>query len=408
MYKINETQLENGLKLYHTKVPSDDISVIANVNTGGLYETDDNSGISHLIEHCLFKGTKKRKSRDIIYNEINSFGGEEYCYTHHHQLPLGMRVILDDFENALDLISDVLFYARMDEKEVEKEKEIVLDEIRNRKDDPNIHIYDKFQGILYDGTILAREICGSEETLRSLTIEQIKTFYKNVFNPNNTKLFIVGNKNFNEVEDQVRKYFGNVQKGPALYLPNIKFPKNSPKISEVDIGSQNVYYLIGKIVPTFGHKDASPLSILSRVLGRKVSDKILNEEPISYNRYANYNQLGSITAELIVSAAGDFSKYQRLRELIKGEFLKCSKGDIPKDYIKEIINSKKKSFILKNTTTLNKAEILLDAWLKGNIDAVNTYLSKLEKITVKQVKEVGIKYASIDDLTEVALGNFQS
>jgi len=121
-YKIDKVVLKNGLTIYYTKTQSEDISILANVNAGLLYENNKILGISHFIEHMFFKGTDKRLSRDSIYNEINFFGGHNFCHTSKINIPLGLTIVPADFEQALDFLSDLLFHSKMDKLMIEKEK----------------------------------------------------------------------------------------------------------------------------------------------------------------------------------------------------------------------------------------------------------------------------------------------
>jgi len=406
-YKIGEATLDNGLKLFHIAAPSDDITSIVNVNTGSLYETDSNAGISHLIEHMIFKGTKKRASRSDIYNEIALLGGKYFCYTSRSNVPLGIRAVSADFEQSLDLISNIMFHANMNKKEIEKEKKIVLDEIRNRADDPYICLWDSFSETIFEGCDLARPEIGYVETVENLTTSKVKNFYKKMFTPANATLFVVGPKSFDEVTREVEKYFGARTNGKFYDVPIFDVPENKPKKKIIEKDLDGVHLMMGRIVPASGHEDSYALSILGSALARSVSNRILNDEPISYKRWTTYHNT-RFFGELMAYATCDKKNYGRVIELIQEEFLKFSKGDIPEQYVKDKILSRKKSFILGNATTMNKARECLDFWLKGNIYDINSHITNLENVTLHQVRDAGEKYIHLDDMTRVSLGNLKS
>ncbi len=399
-YNINETVLKNKLRIFHIDAHSNDISIIVSIKAGPLYEKESILGIAHLIEHMLFKGTKKRLSRDTIYNEINLLGDQFTCHTEKDNIILGFRVILEDFDYTLDLISDILLNSRMDRREIEKEKKIVLDEIRNRIDDNYIYLWDSFIEKLYKGSKFARPEIGYVNTVKSLTADQVVNFYKNVFNPSNMTIFVVGKEDFNVVVEKIKHYFKK-EEGRYLTIPNIKIPKNSKKIIRIKRGIENIHLMIGRILP---NKDSYAIEILSNVLARVVSDKILNEEPISYTRWVYYYR-NRFSGALIAYATFDPSNYKRAKELILNVFSDFSKGNIPDEYIKDSIISKKKSHILKHATTFDIAKTALEFWSNGSIYDINFYIKKLEKLTIKQIKLCAKKNIKLNDMTEISLGN---
>ncbi len=402
-HNINETILDNGLAVFHVRVPSNDVSIIANVNAGPVYETDSTAGISHLIEHLLFKGTKRRTSRDMIYNELKLLGGNDFCYTQRTNIPLGMRVVLKDFDQALDLISDILFHSKMSKVDIEKEKKIVLDELRSRHDDTRVHLWDKLYESLFKGCALARSGGGYPHTVESLSIEDVVEFYKKMFNPSNTTLFVVGPKEFCYIIEKIRKYFSQ-ESGQNYPTPSIKIPENKAKKVTVVQKLEDVHLMMGRIVPSFCHDDSYALKVVGSAISRAVSEKILDKEPISYERWVSY-YADKITGTLVACATCDRSKYERVRELIYKELERIKSGEIPVQHIKDIINAEQKRFVLENATTMDIAKNLLDFWLKGNVRGFNNHITKLKALKNEDVFSAARKYVRTNDFTEVFLGS---
>lgn len=407
MNEIIETQLDNGVRIFYVQAPSEDISVIASINAGPLYEYPANYGISHLVEHMLFKGTARRESRDAIYNELGLLGGEDFCYTDKRNVVLGMRVIKDDFDSALDLMSDVLYSARMDAGEVEKEKKIVSNEIRVRNDKPNVAIYDKFEEHLFHGCPLMHSPIGYAEVVDGLNPQHVAQFYRETFTPRNTALFVVGSISYEELEAKIKKYFGNVQSSDSeKRIPNIIIPNNEKRSIIVPKNLDNVYVMLGRIVPSSTHEDSYALKILGSALSRSVSERILNQEPISYERWVYYD--GNVFAGSIVAyATAEAQHYSRVLELILEEFSKYSRGIIPDEYIIDEKRKMMKGFILNNSSTMDKAQRLMGFWLSGDVNKINTHLNKINQVSVEQVKEAGRRHIKIDDLLLLSLGMSQ-
>ncbi len=403
-YQIKEKTFENGATLFYIESPSDDISVIANINAGSLYETDENAGISHLVEHMIFKGTSKRGSRDVIYNEFGLLGGQWYCHTTQGNIPLGMRVVREDFESALELLSDVLYDARMEEQEIEKEKKIVLSEIRDRADDPYSCLWDSYTQNQFAGCDLARPIIGFAEVVESFDPCEVAQFYKEMFTPANTNIFVVGSLPYKEVEEMVQKYFGMESNGPSHEVSKVVLPPNEAKEIVIPKELDNVHLMMGRLVPAWGGEDSYPLTVLGSSLSRSVSERILNQEPISYNRWVYYDS-NRCAGSLVAYATCDAKDYNRVRELIGEEFSKYSEGKIPEDFILDAIEKRKKSYVLQNSTTMAKAKTALEFWLLGDMQRINTHLDFLDQLTIEQVKDVGRKHVRLDDLVCVSLGD---
>jgi len=404
-YKIKDYTFDNGLTLFNVNLPSDDISVIANVNAGSLYENNSNAGISHLLEHMFFKGTKKRPSRDIIHNELNMLGGEDFCYISNENLPIGIRVRLDCFDQSLDLISDMLFNSNMENHEINKEKEIIIDEIRNRKDDTQTYILDKFEESLFEGCEFSRPPAGFENIIRNLNPSEVKESYHKIFNPSNITLFIVGPKSFDKVKDDVAKYFSNEISGKKYSIPLITIPKNKSRDLYIKKDIDNISLMSGISLPGSDSDDLYTLTILGDILKRSFSDKILNKEPISYSRgvtYSTYKLVGYMAAY----ANFDKKNHNRVKEVVKEEFSGLNEKEISDSYVEDAVNSKINQIILGGSTTRDKAGYLLSSWLAGDIYEINSWIEKFKSNTKKDIMQVAKKYLSSDNLTFVSMGKF--
>ena len=344
-YDIKESKLENGLTVYHVKVPADDITVLANINAGSLYETDHTAGMSHLIEHNLFKGTTKRLSRKEVYQEFGEIGSDFFCHTDDTSILLGLRVMPESFKQTLDLFSDLIYHSRMDAESVEKEQEIVLDEIRNGEDDPYRFAYQSFCTKLQEGCPAGRPIIDFEHTVKQWPIEEIVEFYKRHFNPANTTLFVVGPIEFRDAAEKVKQYFSC---SPEINQPNsiqrFKMPRNRAREITMDRELSNVQMFIGKLVPRLGLKKGLDMELLVDIMGNNISDAILNKEPISYSRWATSSN-EKIGGSIITYATFGPKNYIRVKELIREEMRKVSEGDISEDTFKSVLRKKRKEFV---------------------------------------------------------------
>ncbi len=406
---IREKQLESGLKIYYVHAQADAMAIIANVNAGPLYEMAAKSGISHLIEHMVYKGTKRRLSREEIYSELWLFGDDNDAETTKQSVPFGIKVILEDFEPALDLFSDLLYCSTMGKKEFEDEKVLVKEEQNNWDEKPKLYLLNRFYERLLAGSPLALCEFGTDESLSSITHADVMEFYARMFTPANTTLFIVGPKPFEEVIDAAEKVFKpNVERGfsSKVNTPNvIALPKNSSKKIVLGKDPLNIHLAIGNVIPPVSPEEGVALKVLSEIFGLTTSARIFANS-IAYE-LAIILDASIYGNSLCVYTTSNHGNYQRMHDLIFDEFRQLKNLKPSKALEKRVSDCKtalRKQIILENTDIDVKAQTMLEFWLGGDIHFVNKYLEILEKVTPEQVIAVAQKYIEPDALTEVVLG----
>ncbi|MBI2659996.1 insulinase family protein [Candidatus Woesearchaeota archaeon] len=402
--KINRKILKSGLKLFHVQVPSDDVTILYGVNAGSILESKSNAGISHLIEHMLFKGTEKRHSRDSIYNEIRLLGEERFCHTSYTNIPLGMRVVLKDFDHTLNLLSDLLFNSTMDSEEVTKEKQVIMDEMRNRADNPYYYIWEEFIMSSFRETPLEKPIIGFPKSVMNLGQEQVSNFYRKIFTPSNCVLIVVGPQPFTKITQKIEKIVNGYPSKKIIYLPKLNFQLIKTKNRTIKRKLDNVHLMAGQVFPKLNFRESIALDIASSALSRSIFNRLVNEDAISYNGWAYYYNMGSFGI-LSIYATSRKENISKLKIVIQQELSKFSKGQIDSQYIQDAITSKKKAFILKHPSTMDKAKLLLEFYLQGDIDRINLVSQEYDITLPKTVKKISKKYLNPKNLAYVILGN---
>jgi len=207
LYK--EHLLDNGLRIVH--LPSDSPVAYCGfaVNVGARDELSHEFGMAHFVEHLLFKGTRKRNSWHIL-NRMEAVGGELNAYTSKEETFVYSTFLENHFERATELLSDLVFSSRFPAAEIEKEVDVILDEINSYKDNPSELIYDEFENRLFAGHALGHNILGSEESLTSFTTESGLSFIDRFYSPSNMVFFSMGRTDFSRIVKWVNKYAGAV------------------------------------------------------------------------------------------------------------------------------------------------------------------------------------------------------
>ena len=210
--------LNNGLRILHLtdNMPISYIGVA--VDAGTRDELPNESGMAHFVEHLLFKGTKHRRSWHII-NWLESVGGQLDAYTTKEETYIYATVPTEYTDRALELLADVVLNSTFPENEIEKERDVVLDEIQSYNDSPSELIYDEFEELLFPHDPIGRNILGTEQSLETFDSERIKAFVNRNYTPDRMVIFAMGNIKFDWLVKKIEKYF---------YITNF-----SPKLGEM-------------------------------------------------------------------------------------------------------------------------------------------------------------------------------
>jgi len=184
--------LDNGIRLVHHRIPGLVAHCGLIINTGSRDETDQEHGIAHFIEHMLFKGTIKRKAYHIL-SRLEDVGGELNAYTTKEETAVHASFLKEDYERAIELISDITFNSVFPEKEIEKEKDVVIEEINSYLDNPAELIFDDFEELIFSTQPIGRNILGTPDSVKSFSKKKISDFISNNFNTLQMVFCSVGN-----------------------------------------------------------------------------------------------------------------------------------------------------------------------------------------------------------------------
>ncbi|MGC9472237.1 MAG: M16 family metallopeptidase [Bacteroidales bacterium] len=201
--------LPNGIRLIHHQIPGEVAHAGLMIHTGSRDEEEQEHGLAHFIEHLFFKGTRRRKAYHIL-SRIDDAGGELNAYTTKEETCVYASFLRRDYERALELISDIVFHSVFPEKELEREKEVIIDEIRSYLDNPAELIFDDFEELVFRHQPIGRNILGTEHSVSRFTREDVLRFIANHYHTSDMVLSSVGNVPFPRLVRWFEKYFGGV------------------------------------------------------------------------------------------------------------------------------------------------------------------------------------------------------
>lgn len=272
---ITKYQLDNGLTvILEENNASPVVSVNVWVKTGSACEVEGEYGLAHVHEHMLFKGTEKRKVGEIA-RVIESSGGDINAFTSFDETVYYVVIASRFLDTALDVLSDAMQNSTFDPEELNKELEVVVEEIRRGKDSPSRNLNEKMFSTTFTEHPYGRPVIGSEESVRSFTREGITDFYKKWYTPNNMVLVVVGDFETEKVMPKIEELYGNF---PSRELPECVIAdepdQEGMKTYVIDKPLQEGYFSLAYHIPNAKHEDTPVIDVLSNILGGGESSRL--------------------------------------------------------------------------------------------------------------------------------------
>ncbi|GAB4281810.1 MAG: pitrilysin family protein [Marinilabiliales bacterium] len=283
--------LDNKIQLLHVykNSPVSYCGII--INAGSRDELASEHGIAHFIEHTIFKGTKKRKSFHIL-SRMDDVGGSLEAFTTKEETWIYSVFLNKYYERFIELLSDIIFNPTFPEKEIEKEKSVILDEINSYKDSPSEQIYDDFEEIIFRNHPLGRQILGNEKILKKIRRNHLLEFIRNNYTTDQMIICSVGNISFEKIKRIVIKHF-NAQPLKTKTRKRVAFKNFKPNQIIHKIDSYQAHCVIGTIAYDARHKNRLGLILLNNILGGPGMNSRLNlnireRYGLAYNIESNY------------------------------------------------------------------------------------------------------------------------
>jgi predicted Zn-dependent peptidase len=267
--------LANGLRIIHLPSVSPVSYCGFAVNAGTRDEKTDQYGLAHFVEHMLFKGTRKRKAWHIL-NRMENVGGELNAYTTKEETFIYSVCLSEDVERAVELLSDLVYHSQFPAAEIEKEREVILDEINSYEDTPSELIFDEFENIVFSGNELGHHILGDSESLERFTTASFRAFVEEHYRPDNMIFFSYGKTPFNKIVRLAEKYMSDGQSKPSISIHRTNPPINLAEQVEIDKKLHQMHVVIGaRAYCTYDNKRLG-LCLLNNILGGPGMNSRLN------------------------------------------------------------------------------------------------------------------------------------
>ncbi|MBQ8161333.1 MAG: insulinase family protein [Clostridia bacterium] len=311
--------LPNGLRVIGERMPFvRTVSVGVFVHTGSMMESPEEEGLSHFMEHMVFKGTFRRSTRQQA-EEMDACGGQINAFTGKDATVFYCKVIDSDIALAFDMLSDMTRFAALDPQELEKEKGVIIEEIAMDQDDPETLCCDLLGEKQWEGTRAEHSILGTKEQIRGYSSDDLRAFRDRHYSPDRIVLSLAGNYDPEMVRDLAEEWFGSWEKGQAQdALPLL--PVRDGVIYHKTHTTEQVHLCLGYPAPVPGDPMIHPMSVLSSVLGGAASSRLFQrireDLGLSYNVYAWLSSMEGAGSLGIYASIGEQNLETTLREIM--------------------------------------------------------------------------------------------
>jgi predicted Zn-dependent peptidase len=379
--------LKNGMTLIFEKRKIPVVSVGFAVRNGGVNEHISEKGISHFIEHMLYKGTPSRNAKRIA-EEIEKNGGELNGFTDECITAFWCKMPSKHLNIALDVLSDMIKNPLFDEKELEKERKVIFEEIKMRKDSPITFVFDEIQGNLYGGT-LGKPLIGSHETMNSISRNKMLKKFREIYKPNNMILCVVGDAELSEVMRFVEKTF---EHGRGR-VPKLKVSKKNESKIVKRKGIDQANLVFAYHVPLAHDKKCYAAQVLSTLMAEGMSSRLFGEIREKRNLAyavkgdANINKTFSYN---IIYVGTTKENIPEIRKIILNEFKKVAQTLDEKE-----LNEVKEQIIGNYQISMEDSQSqmvnLLSFEIAGNAQEFYEFEKNIREVKLKDVREIARK-----------------
>ncbi|MBU4501496.1 MAG: insulinase family protein [Nanoarchaeota archaeon] len=384
--------LRNGLTVLLKQKPTNSVAVEITVKVGSNNEPLKLKGISHFIEHMLFEGTETRNARELA-NEIERLGGEINAFTSNERTGYYVVVLYKHFDKALEILADMFHNPLFDEKMIEKERKVILDEVNMTYDDPKIHQWYLFQELMYKKHPCRYPAYGTRKSVLNLKKDDLVKFYKENYIPNNIIISIAGNIDEKVALKKVQEAFSK----PKKTLPireTITEPKQTKDLKKIEKRKISQSYMVYgyRTVPR-GHPDSFILDVIKSILGRGQSSKMFNEirtkRGLAYSVGFHY-EAGLDYGWVAVYAGTNKKNIKKIKEIILKEIEELK--NVSTEELNDAINFIEGDYLLSNEDNQSIADTMVGWEMINKPELLEGYVNKIKKVKKEDIKKVVNRY----------------
>lgn len=400
----NFFELKNGIRIIHKPVKSEVAHCGFIIKTGSRDENLDQNGITHFIEHAIFKGTEKRKAYHIL-NRIDNVGGEINAFTTKEQTSIYASFTKEHFERAIELLTDILFNSTYPKNELNKEKDVIIDEINSYLDSPYEQIYDDFEELIFNNHPLGMNILGTVDSVQKINREKILEFIKENYRTDEIIFSIVGDFPIDKINKICKKHLSEIPE-KTNSKSRSSFKKYSPIHKEIKKDVYQAHCIIGNTAYSTVHKHKKSFILLNNILGGPAMNSRLNigireKHGLTYNIESSYTAFSDIGLFYIYLGT-DIKHLEKSIKLVHNELKKLRDKKLSAS---QLTNAKKQIIGQITLSEENNCNIMLSMGksmlLYDRVDSLKETFNKINTITPEDLQHVANEVFNKDQLSSL-------
>lgn len=405
--QIESTRLSNGIRVVTEHMPYvRSVSIGVWISSGSRHETRLESGISHFLEHMLFKGTGTRSAEDIA-REVDSIGGHLDAFTAKELVSYNAKIIDEHVPRAFDVLSDLVLRPRLNEDDIEKEKGVILEELKMELDNPEYIVHEAFLGRFWKGHALGRPIIGTPRTISKFSRETLARFHQRVYRPEMTLITAAGHLDHDQLCRLAEASFGQVPPGgPATEEPQ---PATHASITLKRKRLQQVHICLGVPSHSVSHQRRYSCYIMNALLGGGMSSRLFQNirerQGLAYAVFSELNLFRDAGC-LAVYAGTSKENTARVIQSILAEFRILKEELVPADELRRAKDHLKGSLMLSlESTSSRMANLARQEMYFQRHFSLDEILESIEEVSSESIQDLARLYFNPEHLGLAVVGS---
>ncbi len=407
---IRKTTLSNGLLVLTEQMPHvRSVSMGVWVGTGSRDEAAAVNGISHFVEHMVFKGTTTRSAQQLA-REVDTIGGNLDAFTGKETICFNIKVLDENVEPALDLLSDLVLHPTFTPEELTREKGVILEEIKMDEDNPDYLVHEIHTQNFWKGDALGRPILGTVKTVSSFDQSIVFDYYASRFTPANMVFSAAGNLDHDRFVDQVAHHFCSLaasssapfgKSGPPAAFPHITL-KNKKSLEQVQ-------FCLGVTAPPVHYENRYAVYLLNTMLGGGMSSRLFQtireDRGLAYSIYSELNPFRD-TGALCVYAGLSADKTEEVLALTLAEFSRLKSETVPDAELKRAKDQLKSNMVIGlETSSSRMSNLARQQMYFGRFFSLDDLVEQIERVAPDQIQTLAQELFQSDRVALTLLGN---
>lgn len=386
---IEQASLSNGMRVMMERMDSvRSVALGVWVNAGSVFETGKSEGISHFIEHMVFKGTERRSASDIAA-EMDAIGANLNAFTAKECTCFHVKALDEDLPKAVDMLADIVLHSTLDPEQMEREKGVVIEEIAMTEDSPEDIVFDRASEQLFDGTPLASEILGVEENVRAFTQADLRAYMDRHYTAENTVIAVAGSFEKETLLDLLERSFGSAKRGERRGAPDASI-RDGFRTALVEKDVEQINLCLALPGEALGTDAYYAQAVLSNALGGSMSSRLFQrireERGLAYSVYT-YPMAYRGTGSLCFYAGCTEGQAKQVLDLMFSEIADVRKNGISEDEFIRARQQLKGSYLLGMESTMaHMSAIGKTALLLEKDYDLEATLNRIECVTMEDVR----------------------